>query len=110
MKLSDLWHIAKEAVTSTGSAYRSATSVTLACSSPATYPLSRVKAGAEVRIKELSTPEDVSKRLREIGFCEQQVLKLLVSQSSLICLVCNARVALSSDIAGMIMVEPVRPN
>lgn len=98
MKFSDLWHTAKEAVTPP----------TLTCSSPATCPLSRVKAGVEVRIKELSAPEDVSKRLREIGFCEQQVLKLLVSQSSLICLVCNARVALSSDLAQLIMVEPVR--
>src|SRR6478609_4992192 len=98
MKLSDLWNTAKAPVTPP----------TVACVNPATCPLSRVKAGAEVRIKELSAPDDVSKRLREIGFCEQQVLKLLVSQSSLICLVCNARVALSSDLAKMILVEPVR--
>jgi Fe2+ transport system protein FeoA len=98
MKLSDLWSAAKETVTPPA----------LTCANPTTCPLSRVKAGAEVRIKELSAPDDVSKRLREIGFCEQQVLKLLVSQSSLICLVCNARVALSSDLAQMIMVEPVR--
>jgi Fe2+ transport system protein FeoA len=97
MKLSDLWSTAKEAVSTP----------TLTCSSPATCPLNRVKAGAEVRIKQLSAPDDVSKRLREIGFCEQQVLKLLVSQSSLICLVCNARVALSSDLAQMILVEPI---
>src|SRR6478609_1386359 len=102
MKLSDLWSRTKE----TGKQARSGMPRT--CSSPATCPLSRVKAGAEVRIKELSAPDDVSKRLREIGFCEQQVLKLLVSQSSLICLVCNARVALSSDLAKMILVEPVR--
>ncbi|MDB6059062.1 MAG: hypothetical protein JWO95_2906 [Verrucomicrobiales bacterium] len=100
MKLSNLWNTAKEAVTPP----------TLTCSNPATCQLSLVKAGAEVRIKELSASEDVSKRLREIGFCEQQVLKLLVSQSSLICLVCNARVALSSDLAKLILVEPIRRN
>lgn len=105
MKLSDLWSSTK------GSDDRAASSgVTLTCSNPTCCPLSRVKAGAEVRIKELSAPEEVSKRLREIGFCEQQVLKLLVSQSSLICLVCNARVALSSDLAQLILVEPVRYN
>ena len=98
MKLSDLWPRRKDAINPPP----------LTCSNPATCPLSRVKAGAEVRIKELSAPQEVSKRLREIGFCEQQVLKLLVSQSSLICLVCNARVALSSDLAQLIMVEPVR--
>lgn len=98
MKLSDLWSTTKEAARVT----------TLTCSSPTTCPLSRVRAGAQVRIKQLSAPEDVSKRLREIGFCEQQVLKLLVSQSSLIYLVCNARVAVSSDLAQMILVEPVK--
>jgi len=60
-----------------------------------------------VRIKELSAPSDVTQRLREIGFCEEQVIKLLVSQTNLICLVCNARLALSSELAKLIIVEPI---
>jgi Fe2+ transport system protein FeoA len=60
-----------------------------------------------VRIKELSAPPNVNQRLREIGFGEKQVVRLLVRQSNLICLVCNARLALSSQLAQMIIVEPL---
>ena len=80
---------------------------TIQCPKPFTCPLSRVKAGMAVRIKELSAPPAVTQRLREIGFGEQQVIRLLVRQSNLICLVCNARLALSSQLAQMIMVEPL---
>lgn len=79
----------------------------LNCQRPFTCPLSHVKAGMAVRIKELSAPSDVTQRLREIGFCEEQVIKLLVSQTNLICLVCNARLALSSELAKLIIVEPI---
>jgi Fe2+ transport system protein FeoA len=77
------------------------------CQRPLTCSLNRVRAGMTVRIKALSAPADVSQRLREIGFCEQQVIRLLTSQSNLICQVCNARLALSSQLAQLIMVEPV---
>ncbi|MGP8200642.1 MAG: FeoA family protein [Limisphaerales bacterium] len=77
------------------------------CRKPFTCQLSRVKAGMSVRIKELSAPPNVTQRLREIGFGEQQVIRLLVRQSNLICLVCNARLALSSRLAQMIIVEPL---
>jgi len=77
------------------------------CPKPSTCPLSRVRAGMLVRIKQLAAPPEVSRRLREIGFGEQQVIRLLVSQSSLICQVCNARLALSSHLAQMILVEPL---
>ena len=49
----------------------------------------------------------VTQRLREIGLGEEQVIRLLVRQSNLICLVCNARLALSSHLAQMILVEPL---
>src|ERR1039458_5012483 len=55
------------------------------CAEPVTCQLSRVRAGMQVRIKELSAPPAVTQRLREIGFGEQQVIKLLVRQSNLIC-------------------------
>ena len=77
------------------------------CAKPETCPLSRVRAGMMVRIKTLSAPPDVTRHLREIGFGEQQVIRLVVRQSNLICQVCNARLALSSQLAQMIMVEPL---
>jgi Fe2+ transport system protein FeoA len=78
-----------------------------ACARPYTCPLSCVRAGMQVRIKQLSAPDDVNKRLREIGFVEQQVIKLLISQTNLICQVCNTRLALSAELARLIIVEPV---
>jgi Fe2+ transport system protein FeoA len=77
------------------------------CAKPLTCPLSRVQAGMAVRIKELSAPPAVTKRLREIGLGEHQVIRLLLRQSNLICLVCNARLALSAQLAQMIIVEPL---
>src|SRR5580700_6510875 len=77
------------------------------CRKPFTCPLSRVKAGMAVRIKQLSAPPEVTQRLREIGFGERQVIRLLIRSSNLICQVCNARLALSSQLAQMIIVEPL---
>ena len=77
------------------------------CPEPPACPLSRVRAGMVVRVKKLCAPPEMTRRLREIGFVEHQVIRLLVRQSSLICLVCNARLALSSQLAQMIIVEPL---
>jgi Fe2+ transport system protein FeoA len=77
------------------------------CPRPSTCPLSRVKAGMAVRIKRLSTPPHLTRHLREIGFVEEQVIKLLIRQANLVCLVCNARLALSAELAHMIIVEPL---
>lgn len=68
-------------------------------------PLSRVVAGACVRIKQLSTPPEVSHRLRELGMCEEQPIRLLSRQANFICLVCNARLGISSQLADQILVE-----
>ena len=70
-------------------------------------PLNRVKAGVAVRIKQLCAAPEISHRLREIGFCEEQIIKLLTSQANIICLVCNARLAISSQLAQTILVEPL---
>jgi Fe2+ transport system protein FeoA len=70
-------------------------------------PLDRVRAGRLVRIKKLCAPPAVTQRLREIGLGEQQEVRLLVRQSNLICQVSNARLALSSHLAQMILVEPL---
>ena len=70
-------------------------------------PLNRVKLGLAVRVKKLLTAPEVAQRLREIGFCEESVVKLLASQANVICLVCNARMALSHTLAESILVEPL---
>lgn len=72
-------------------------------------PLNRVKAGVAVRIKQLCAAPEVQNRLRELGFCEDHIIKLLTSQTNFICQVCDARLAISEQLAKIIMVEPVRP-
>lgn len=74
---------------------------------PFTCPLSRVVAGKTVRIKRLSASPEVNGRLRELGLCEEQTIKLLSRQSNLVCLVCNARLGISSELAEIILVEPL---
>ena len=75
---------------------------------PFLCPLSRVIAGTAVRIKRLSAPANVTARLREMGFCEEQQIKLLSCHpNNLICLVCNARLGLSAELADIILVEPL---
>lgn len=70
-------------------------------------PLAKVAAGTVVCVKELALAPDVRDRLRELGLGEEQRVKLLSRQSSIICQVCNARVALSEELAKAILVEPI---
>ena len=78
------------------------------CPQPLLCPLSRVTIGTAVRIKQLSTSPEVSVRLREMGFCEEQCIRLISRQSHYICQVCQARVGLHSQLADHIWVEPVQ--
>jgi ferrous iron transport protein A len=66
-----------------------------------------VNAGTAVRIKRLSAPPEVCQRLRELGIGEEQQIRLLQSGCHLICLVCNARLALSPQVGESIFVEPL---
>ena len=77
------------------------------CPQPFLCPLSQVRAGVDVRIKRLSAPAEVTHRLREMGFCEEQRIKLLSRQTSLICQVCGARLGISTRLAERIIVEPI---
>jgi ferrous iron transport protein A len=70
-------------------------------------PLSRVKAGVAVRIKRLCASPEIQNRLRELGFCEDQIIRLLTNHANFICLVCNARLAISEKLAQIILVEPL---
>jgi Fe2+ transport system protein FeoA len=72
-------------------------------------PLTRVKAGVAVRIKQLCAAPELQNRLRELGLGEEQIIKLLTSQANFICQVCNARLAISQQLAQLILVEPLRP-
>ena len=48
-------------------------------------PLSRVQAGVAVRIKRLCAAPELQNRLRELGLGEDQIIKLLTSQTNFIC-------------------------
>ena len=81
-----------------------------ACQHPDICPLNQVKAGTSVRIKHLTASPDMTSRLRELGFCEEQQIKLVSRHSNLICQVCNARLGISSELAESILVEPIYSN
>ncbi|MSU19888.1 MAG: ferrous iron transport protein A [Pedosphaera sp.] len=68
-------------------------------------PLSRVRGGSSVRIRQLPDSPSVTHRLREIGFCEGQCIKLLTCGSNIICQVCDARLAIRARLAETILVE-----
>ena len=76
------------------------------CANPL-CPLNRVKAGIAVRVRQLCAAPEIADHLREIGFCEDQVIKLLTGAGNIICMVCNSRVALSEQLAQSILVEPL---
>ena len=75
------------------------------CAGPLVCPLSRVQAGQVVSIKQLAASPEMRARLREMGFCEKQQIKLLSRHSGLICQVCNARLGISRRLAESILVE-----
>lgn len=77
------------------------------CRQPFICPLSSVRAGTSVRIKQLSAPPEVTHRLREMGFCEEQKIRLLAQHTNVICQVCNVRLGISTQLAERILVEPL---
>lgn len=73
-------------------------------------PLASVKAGTAVRIKQLSAAPEVSHRLREMGFCEEQQVRVVSKHVNVICQVCHARLGLSQQLAESILVQPLPKN
>ncbi len=73
---------------------------------PAFCALNSVRAGAAVRVTQLCAPVLVTQRLREAGLGEGRVVKLICAGSTVICVACAARMALSTALAEMILVEP----
>jgi Fe2+ transport system protein FeoA len=80
------------------------------CTHAAECPLSQVATGSTVCIKALPEGEEVSARLREMGLCEEQHIKLLSRHSHYVCQVCNAKLGLSEQLARSIRVQPVSPT
>ncbi len=80
------------------------------CAQPMICPLSQVAPGTSVRIKQLSGTGEMASRLREMGFCEEQRIKLLARHASVICQVCNSRLGISEQLAKSILVEPLTPH
>lgn len=60
-----------------------------------------------VCIKQLSASPEMTDRLRELGFCEEQQIRLLARDSNLICQVCNSRLGISEELADSIIVQPL---
>jgi Fe2+ transport system protein FeoA len=75
------------------------------CAGPKVCPLSRVQAGMTVCIKHLAADPQLKDRLREMGLCEDQQIKVVACDSTFICQVCNARFGISEKLADAILVE-----
>ncbi|HPC61103.1 MAG TPA: FeoA family protein [Verrucomicrobiota bacterium] len=75
------------------------------CAGTQVCPLSRVQAGQMVCIKGLVASPETCARLRELGFCEEQKVRLLARNATFICQVCNARLGISEKLAESILVE-----
>ncbi len=78
-----------------------------ACSQPGVCPLSSISAGTVACIKSLTASKEVMDRLREMGFCEEQKIKLLSRDGNIICQICNARLGISEELADAILVQPL---
>ncbi len=69
--------------------------------------LSEIPAGRFVRIHHLGSEANVNYRLREMGFCENAIVRLVVNgEGNLICEVSNTRVGLNQSVADDIIVSP----
>ena len=77
------------------------------CLDPALCPLSDLGLGASGRVRRLAASPEMNHRLREMGIFEDQRVKLVGRPSNVICQVCNARLAISEELAGAILVEPL---
>jgi Fe2+ transport system protein FeoA len=61
-----------------------------------------------MRIRELNSEPTVCIRLRELGFCENAVVRCLTRDASkLICEICNTRVGLQAAVADTILIAPL---
>jgi Fe2+ transport system protein FeoA len=67
--------------------------------------LSEVPIGTRVRIRQLSARSDVSRRLRELGFCEHAVVSCVHrGHGNLICAIHDTRIGIDRKLAKTIHV------
>lgn len=66
--------------------------------------LNQAGVGCDFQIRVLSGPD--CERLRSLGFCEQMRVRKLMGGRNLLCMVCGARMAVSSKLAENILVTP----
>jgi Fe2+ transport system protein FeoA len=63
--------------------------------------------GKNVRISRLRSRPEVNVRLRELGFCENAVVRCVMkSHGNIICEILNTRIAMNGRLAGDILVAP----
>jgi ferrous iron transport protein A len=67
--------------------------------------LQDIPEGEDVRVVSLGGAKELCTRLREMGFCEQAVIRRVAGGSAIVCQVCGTRVALNGSVAEKIRVE-----
>jgi ferrous iron transport protein A len=67
--------------------------------------LEEIPEGEDFRVVSLGEATELSTRLREMGFCEDAVIRRVAGGSAIVCQICGTRVALNSSVAGKIRVE-----
>lgn len=68
--------------------------------------LTDVPVGTRVRIRQLNSQPELCSRLREMGFCENAVIRCINKGSgNIICEVCNTRIGLNQIVANSILVS-----
>jgi ferrous iron transport protein A len=75
---------------------------------PQRMRLTELPVGATGRVCQLEGEAQVCSRLRELGFCESTVIAKVSGEKTLVCQLCNTRMALSERAAQHIFVELVR--
>ncbi|MFA6540089.1 MAG: FeoA family protein [Bacteroidota bacterium] len=69
--------------------------------------LAHTPVGTTVRVSRIESQPETCIRLLELGFCEDAIIRPVVSGSSqMICEICNTRVGLHHSIAKSIIVIP----
>ena len=69
--------------------------------------LTEAPVGSRVRIHHLHPQAEVSTRLREMGFCENAMIRCITKgNGTIICEVSNTRIGLGSRVADNIVVSP----
>jgi len=70
--------------------------------------LAHVPAGTTVRVSHLNSHPETCHRLRELGFCENALIRCVSNGATqLICEICNTRVGMNRAIAQAIFVMPI---